>query len=115
MYISCINLEVLESRCGLGNAFVGNTLTGKDASLTANLYVQRTVVFYSNISNFILTWKCFHVQKSFTLLTFTFQDERTSRQYDSYLITRPLWVLLENYLKSYKIIKLNQTLSGGLS
>ena len=50
MYISCINLEVLESR-ELGNAFVGNTLTGKDASLTANLYVQRTVVFYFNISN----------------------------------------------------------------
>lgn len=51
MYISCINLEVLESRCGLGNAFVGNTLTGKNASFTANLYVQRTVVFYFNISN----------------------------------------------------------------
>lgn len=50
LYNSFINLEVLESR-ELGNAFVGNTLTGKDASLTANLYVQRTVVFYFNISN----------------------------------------------------------------
>ena len=100
MYIGCINLEVLEGRCGLGNAFVGNTLIGKDVSLTANLYVQRTVVFYSNISNSILTWKCFHVQKSFTLLTFTFQDELTPVWLISYYLSFVGQKIIWNLTKS---------------